>query len=51
VKGDTEEASYLTRSPIWVLLNGISTSDTYRVEVVTTVEYIPTLTFESWSPS
>ncbi len=48
---DTELMSYCTRSPIYVLFNGISTSDSFRVEVVTTVEYIPTLVFESWSPS
>jgi len=49
--GDAELASYCTRSPIWLLFNGINASDSYRVEVVTTVEYIPTLVFESWSPS
>jgi hypothetical protein len=39
------------RNPMWLLFTGISTSDTYRLEVVTTVEYVPTLTFDSWSPS
>ncbi len=38
-----------TRSPLVMLLNGISTSDTYRVEVVYTVEYIPTSYFTAWS--
>lgn len=32
------------------LFTGISTSDTFRVEVVTNVEYEPTLTFGAWSP-
>jgi hypothetical protein len=39
------------RNPMYVLLNGISTTDTFRVEVVTRVEFVPTLIFDSWSPS
>lgn len=35
---------------MWVLFNGISTTDTFRIEVVCHVEYIPTLPFGSWSP-
>lgn len=36
---------------MWLLFNGISTQDTYRLEVTTTVEYVPTLNFDSWSPA
>lgn len=38
---------------MWVLFNGINSgavNDSYRIEVVTHVEYIPTLPFGSWSP-
>lgn len=38
------------RSPIWALFTGISTLDTYRIEVVVTYEFIPSMTFEPWSP-
>jgi len=38
-----------TRSPIIALLNGISTTDTYRVEIVYTAEYIPTAPFSAWT--
>lgn len=36
---------------MWFLFSNISASDGYRVEVTTVVEYVPTLTFDSWSPS
>jgi hypothetical protein len=36
---------------MWLLFNGINSADTYRVEVVTTVEFIPTLGFDPWSPA
>lgn len=35
---------------MWVLFNGISASDNFRIEVVTHLEYVPTLVFGSWSP-
>jgi len=35
---------------MWVLFNGIALSDTFRIEVVTHVEYVPTLPFGSWAP-
>jgi hypothetical protein len=34
-----------------LLFSGISTLDVYRIEVVTRVEYVPTLLFDSWSPA
>jgi hypothetical protein len=38
-----------TRSPIVALLNNISATDTYRIEVVYTAEYIPTAPFSAWT--
>lgn len=38
------------RNQMWVLFNGLSASDSFRIEVVCHVEYIPTLPFGSWSP-
>lgn len=35
---------------MWILFNGLAISDSFRVEVVCHVEYIPTLPFGSWSP-
>lgn len=48
---DKENYSNLWRSPIYALFSGISASDTFRVEVVSTWEYVPTLNFEAWAPS
>lgn len=36
---------------MWLLFTGISALDTYRLEVVTNVEFVPTLAFDSWSPA
>lgn len=36
---------------MWFLFNNINANDGYRLEVTTVVEYVPTLTFDSWSPS
>jgi len=36
---------------MWLLFSGINTADTYRIEVVTTVEFIPTMGFDPWSPA
>jgi len=35
---------------MWILFNGLSVTDTFRIEVVCHVEYVPTLPFGSWSP-
>jgi len=35
---------------MWILFNGLSATDTFRIEVVCHVEYVPTLPFGSWSP-
>ncbi len=35
---------------MWVLFNGLAATDSFRVEVVVHVEYVPTLPFGSWSP-
>lgn len=51
VTNDFDTKSNVWRSPIYALFTGISSADTYRVEVVSTWEYVPTLTFESWAPS
>jgi len=36
---------------MYLLLDGISTTDNFRVEIVTRVEFVPTLTFDAWAPS
>ncbi len=39
---------------MWILINGIvggASGDSFRIEVVTHVEYIPTLPFSTWSPT
>jgi len=35
---------------MWVLFNGLSVTDSFRIEVVTHVEYVPTLAFGTWAP-
>lgn len=35
---------------MWILFNGLSATDSFRIEVVCHVEYVPTLPFGSWSP-
>lgn len=45
----TETTNNAVRSPLVVLLNGINTTDTYRIEVVYSVEYIPTSSFTAWT--
>jgi len=45
----TEITNNAVRSPLIVLLNGISNTDTYRIEVVYSVEYIPTSAFTAWT--
>lgn len=35
---------------MWILFNGLSNTDSFRIEVVCHIEYIPTLPFGSWSP-
>lgn len=35
---------------MWILFNGLAATDSFRIEVVCHVEYVPTLPFGSWSP-
>lgn len=35
---------------MWILFNGLNTGDSFRIEVVCHVEYVPTLPFGAWSP-
>lgn len=35
---------------MWVLFNGLTNTDSFRIEVVTHVEYVPTLPFGTWAP-
>ncbi len=35
---------------MWILFNGLSQTDSFRIEVVCHTEYVPTLPFGSWSP-
>lgn len=37
------------RNPIWACFEGISQSDSYRFEIYSTYEYVPTMLFESWA--
>lgn len=46
---DLDILNNATRSPMVMLLNGISNTDSYRVEVIYTVEFIPCITFAAWA--
>lgn len=46
---DADTISEIYRNPIYIKMNGVAVNDLYRVEIVTGIEFIPTLTFAAFS--
>jgi len=48
--GDMETFTNHFRNPIHFLATGLALTDSFRVEVKVTYEYIPTTIFRMWAP-
>lgn len=46
---DGDSVAYPLRNPIYANFSGIASGDKYRVEIVSTIEYIPPLNFVDWA--
>lgn len=45
---DGDSIAYQNRNPIYLNFDGISSEDKYRIEIVSTVEYIASMNFVDW---
>lgn len=45
---DGDSLAYQNRNPIYLNFDGISSGDKYRIEIVSTVEYIASMNFVDW---
>lgn len=46
---DGESVAYRNRNPIYLNFDNISTSDKYRIEILSTVEYIASMNYVDWA--
>lgn len=46
---DGDSVAALLRNPIYANFDNIAAGDRYRIEIVSTLEYIPSMNFVEWS--
>jgi len=45
---DGDALSYQNRNPIYMNFDGVASGDKYRIEIVSTIEYIASMNFVDW---
>lgn len=46
---DGDSVAYRNRNPIYLNFDNVSTSDKFRIEIVSTVEFIASMNFVDWA--